>query len=87
MSDVTRRRSEGEEIKRRVIAQLDVLDVEDKRKVLDLSEKLSARVERPAERDTRTAFRRYAGTIPKEDLDLMSEAIEEGCEKVDEEGW
>ena len=87
MSDVTRRRSEGEEIKRRVIAQLDVLDVEDKRKVLDLSEKLSARVKWPAERDTRTASLKYSGTIPKEDLDRMSDAIEKGCEKVDKEGW
>lgn len=87
VSDTTRRRSEDEDIKRRVIERLDALDVEDKREVLDLSERLSARVEQPAKRDTRAAFLRYAGTIPKEDLDVMSEAIEEGCERVDEEGW
>ncbi len=87
MADAAERRPEDEEIKRRVIEQLDALDVEDKRKVLDLSERLSARAGSSAERDTRAALLKYAGTIPKDDLDRISEAIEEGCEKVDEEGW
>lgn len=30
---------------------------------------------------------RFAGTIPPEDLKLMAEAIEEGCGKVDLDGW
>jgi hypothetical protein len=76
-----------EEIKRRVMEQLDALDAEGKRKVLDFSEKLSSRSKFPVERDTRAALLKYAGTISREDLDLISEAIEEGCEKVDEEGW
>jgi len=87
MSDAAKRRSEDEEIKRRVIERLDALGVEDKRKVLDLSERLSARAGSPAKRDTRAALLKYAGTIPEDDLDRISEAIEEGCEKVDEEGW
>lgn len=29
----------------------------------------------------------FVGTIDKEDLRLMEEAIEEGCEKIDEDGW
>lgn len=87
MSDTTKRRPEDEEIKQRVLENLDTLDRPGKLVVLDLSEALSSRAKLPAERDTRAALLKYAGTISKEDLDLISEAIEEGCEKVDEEGW
>lgn len=75
MSDATKKRPEDEEIKRRVL------------EVLDLSEALSSQARLPVQRDTRAALLKYAGTISREDLDLISEAIEEGCEKVDEEGW
>ncbi|MBI5238048.1 MAG: hypothetical protein HY887_06460 [Deltaproteobacteria bacterium] len=30
---------------------------------------------------------RFEGVIPADDLQLMSKAIEEGCEKVDISGW
>jgi hypothetical protein len=30
---------------------------------------------------------RFEGAIPAEDLQLMSKAIEEGCEKVDIDEW
>jgi hypothetical protein len=60
---------------------------EGKFEVLDLSEALSSRAGRSAERDTRAALLKYAGTISREDLDIISETIEEGCERVDEEGW
>ena len=29
----------------------------------------------------------FAGTISKEDLEIMKQAIEEGCEQVDESDW
>lgn len=87
MSDTAKKRSGDEEIKRRVLENLDGLDRPGKLEVLDLSETLFSRSRRPAERDTRAALLKYAGTISREDLDLISEAIEEGCEKVDEEGW
>lgn len=87
MSDTTKRRPEDEEIKRRVLENLDTLDRPGKLEVLDLSEALSSQARPPTKRDTRAALLKYAGTISREDLDLISEAIEEGCEKVDEEGW
>jgi hypothetical protein len=80
-------RHPDEEIKRRVLEQLDALDAEGKRKVLEFSEKLSSRSEVSVQRDTRAALLKYAGTIPEDDLDRISEAIEEGCERVNEEGW
>ncbi len=87
MSDTTKRRPEDEEIKQRVLENLDTLDRPGKLEVLDLSEALSSRARPPAERDTRAALLKYAGTISKEDLAIISEAIEEGCGKVNEEGW
>jgi hypothetical protein len=79
-----------EDLKRKVLENLDALDRSGKLAVLNLSQELSSRAEPPAaepERNTRAALLEYAGVIPKEDLDRMSEAIEEGCERVDEEGW
>ena len=81
---------DDEDLKRRVLDNLDALDRSGKLAVLSLSEELSSRAEPPDTgpgRDTRAALLEYAGAIPKEDLERMSEAIEEGCERVDEEGW
>jgi hypothetical protein len=87
MSDTTKKRPEDEEIKQQVLENLDTLDRPGKLEVLDLSEALSSRAMPPEKRDTRTALLKYAGTISREDLEIISEAIEEGCEKVNEEGW
>ena len=57
MSDTTKRRAEDEKIKRRVLENLDTLDRSGKLEVLDLSEALSSRARRPAERDTRSRTR------------------------------
>ena len=70
-----------------MLENLDALDRPGKLEVLDLSEALSSRARLPVERDTRAALLKLTGTISKEDLDVISKAIEEGCEKVDEEGW
>lgn len=78
-----------EDLKRKVLENLDTLDHSGRLAVLNLSEELSSRVGSSAERgrNTRAALLEYAGAISREDLDLMSEAIEEGCGQVDEEGW
>lgn len=92
MPDTTKRRPEDEEIKRRVLEQLDALDAEGKRKVLDFSRELSARDAPEARQprpvgDTGGALLAFAGTIPAEDLEEIRRAVEEDCEKIDEEGW
>ena len=30
---------------------------------------------------------KFAGTIPREDLEEMQRAIEEGCEQIDHDSW
>ena len=32
-------------------------------------------------------LRKLVGSIPKDDLEQMRKAIEEGCERIDHEGW
>lgn len=92
MSDAAERRPEDEEIKRKVIEHLDALDVEDKRKVLDFSRGLTDRGQsavrqpRPV-KDMGGALLAFAGTIPADDLEVIRRAVEEDCERVDEEGW
>ncbi|MDP9485718.1 MAG: hypothetical protein M3Q49_08035 [Actinomycetota bacterium] len=92
MSDIAKRGSEEEEIKRRVIEQLDALGVRDKLKVLDFSRELAARGPAGPQQPrsvgaTGGAVLAFAGTIPKDDLEEIRRAVEEDCEKVDEEGW
>ena len=93
MSDTAEKHSD-EEIKRRVLENLDALDRSDKRRVLDFSTELAARgPENENERmprpvgDTGGALLAFAGTIPKDDLEEIRRAVEEDCETVDEEGW
>lgn len=74
-----------EELKRSVMEQLDVLDAEDKEKVLDFSRELGARREQA--RGHGGSLLAFAGAIPEADLAEMRQTIEEGCEKVDEEEW
>ncbi len=75
-----------EDLKKSVIEQFDALDKEDKLKVLGFARELAARHRRGIP-EKGGALLAYAGSIPKEDLAEMRRAIEEGCEKVDEETW
>ena len=72
------------DLKHKVMEQLDRLDAPDQRKVLDFSRALAARRQSTGPGGAYLAF---AGLIPKQDLAEMERAIEEGCEKVDEEAW
>jgi hypothetical protein len=91
VSDAAEKYSD-EEIKRRVLENLDALDPSDKRRVLDFSTELAARgpakerMARPVG-DTGGALLAFAGTIPEDDLEEIRRAVEEDCERVDEEGW
>ncbi len=79
--------ADDEEIKRGVLESFDTLDRRGKLRVLDFARELSAESEARRPRDTRKALLALAGSIPKEDLEEMRRAIEEGCEQVDEETW
>lgn len=76
-----------EDLKKRVLNNLDALDRRGKLRVLDFTRELVTGSEARRPRDTRAALLALAGTIHKEDLEEMRRAIEEGCEQVDEETW
>jgi hypothetical protein len=80
--------TDDEDLKRRLLDNLDTLDRAGKLKVLDFSRELVAEREAPRRpRDTQKALLALSGSIPEEDLKQMRKAIEEGCEQVDEESW
>jgi hypothetical protein len=68
-------------IKDNLIAQIDKLPHELQLRVLDFVKTLS-----PTGVEGK-ALLRFEGSISDDDLQLMSKAIEEGCEKVEINGW
>jgi len=68
----------------KVIETLKALPLVSQLQVLDFTRALAQSVPRgvPGAR-----LMRFAGSIPPEDIKLMSEAIERGCEQVDTNEW
>ena len=69
-------------IQEQLLQQLDPLPEDLQRRVLDFAQALALSVPKgvPGKR-----LLRFAGAIPADDLRLMQEAIESGCEQVDNE--
>jgi hypothetical protein len=65
-------------LKEQTVLQLAGLSEDQQLRVLDFARSLAA-PDRVASRD----LLRFAGAIEEEDLQTMSRAIEEGCEKID----
>lgn len=63
-----------------IVTQVERLPLEQQRQVLDFARALAATQPRGVPGHTLLEF---AGAIPADDLALMSEAIEEGCEQSD----
>ena len=71
-------------IERELRQQLERLAPEQQRQVLDFARALPAAVI-PGVSGEVTA--RFAGTIPKDDLAIISKAIEKGCERINTGEW
>ena len=69
------------DIKENLIAQLDKLPYALQLRVLYFAKAII-----PKGVDGKSLLR-FEGTIPADDLKLMSKAIEEGCEKIDINEW
>lgn len=69
-------------VKDEIIDQVDRLDVPQQRKVLDFARRLTAPDGTPG-RD----LMRFVGCIDPADLDAMSRAIQEDCEKLEPNAW
>lgn len=87
MADLPEEKSTtDEDLKRRVLDNLDALDRRGKLRVLEFTHELT-RSEPPKVGATGGALLAFAGSIPKEDLDEMEKVIEEEFEKVDPNEW
>ena len=66
----------------RIIQEVDRLDDSSQQQVLDFAQRLTAPGETPG-----GSVLHFVGSIDPADLETMSQAIEEGCEKVDSDAW
>jgi len=72
----------SQSVKSRIIEQVDRLNDSQQRQVLDFAQRLAG----PSGTRGRDLLH-FAGSIDPADLEAMSKAIQEGCEKVDENAW
>ncbi|WP_425616227.1 hypothetical protein NA78x_006166 [Anatilimnocola sp. NA78] len=71
-------------IQSQLVACLDDLAVAQQRQVLEFALNLRAK---PVVGVPGSALLVFAGTIDEGDLNLMSAAMEDGCERIDTDGW
>ena len=69
-------------VKEQIVEQVDRLDDPRQRQVLDFARRLTT----PTGTQGRNLLR-FVGSIDPADLEVMSQAIQEGCEKVDPDAW
>ncbi len=67
-----------------IVERLRSLSLEQQRTVLDFILELSGE---PPKQYPGKNLLQLVGTISKEDLEIMKQAIEEGCEQIDELQW
>jgi hypothetical protein len=72
------------DLKTEILEQLAGLGPHQQQKVLDFARALA--INRPIGTPGRNLLR-FAGMIQSEDLEAMTQAIEEGCEQVDIDEW
>ena len=72
----------GDAVKDQINEQVDRLDEAQRRQVLEFARQLAPVAGVPGR-----SLMRFAGSIDAADLEAMSRAILEGCEKVDTNGW
>lgn len=71
-------------LERELHERLSVLGPDQRRQVLEYARALS---EAPQRGVPGHALLRFAGSIPADDLRVIAQAVEEGCEGVDPRGW
>ena len=67
-----------------IIKRLKTLSLEQQKQVLNFILELSGE---PPKQYPGKNLLQFVGTISKEDLEIMKQTIEEGCEQVDESKW
>ena len=71
-------------ITKQLVEQVDRLPLESQRKVLDFAQALALALPKGV---PGRSLLRFGGTIPADDLDAMSKAIQTDCEQLDADEW
>lgn len=71
-------------LERQILDEIGQLEEPEQRRVLEYVRMLSRGTIRGV---PGTSLLKWVGAIPSEDLKEMSKAIEEGCERIDHDGW
>ena len=71
-------------VRKQIISQMGLLDYEHQRRVLDFARALVVTCPKGVPGKQLLSF---VGTIPAADLKTMEQAIEDSCEKVDQNEW
>ena len=71
-------------LKRELLEQIEKLTPLQQKQVLDFALELSGGL---AKHYPGKNLLQFAGTISKEDLEIMKQTIEEGCEQINESEW
>ena len=71
-------------VEKEIHEQLELLPAAQQREVLDFVRALAAKKRQAT---SGQALNQFAGTIGKEDLVLIAQAIDEGCEQVNPDEW
>ena len=69
-------------VKDQIIEQVERLDDRERRQVLDFTRRLASSPPTPGRN-----LLHFAGTIAPSDLEAITQAIQEGCEKVEPNAW
>lgn len=73
--------------RREILDQISRLDVEQQRRVLDFARALEVASSHDVRGIQGKQLLRFAGAIKSDDLQIMAQAIEKDCEKVDSSEW
>lgn len=71
-------------VRDQIIEQLSGMSEEEQRRILEIARSMSTK---PGDGVNGNSLLRFAGTISADDARRMSEAIEEGCERIDPDEW
>ncbi len=70
-----------------LLKQLDAMPLGQQRRVLDYAKSLASEKSSLPPAIPGSEWVKFAGTISDEDAQQMMQAIEEGCERIDPDGW
>jgi hypothetical protein len=72
------------EISQRLQHSISLLNIEQQQRLLEFIDVL---ITKPKSIEKRNPLLQFAGAIPKQEVEKMEKAIQEGCENIDKNDW